>query len=171
MVRPLYMLCSEAGVIDKDTNLESVFNIFDVLQVTKKPASEGAGLLPLLKMRVTAVWQCGEEPPGAEFEHSLIMFLPGSQKPRTLQESSFTITQPRQRFIIGISGPPFVEPGVIRIQSRVRPVGTSKWVKQECRLEVRVTTITSEANGSQIPMATRSGSKRRKRNRDGSGLE
>lgn len=140
MAKPLYIICAESAVEDKRTNLLSLFNILEKFTAQVKVIRvKGDKIIrrPLFRFRSVAVWMREESDPwDQEFEAQLQLILPPDETEITgapeMARFKFKEGRPLQRISMEFEGdPPFKGPGILRVISRIRPVGSEEWLQQE----------------------------------------
>src|SRR5262245_21223731 len=99
MPRPVYIICAESGSEDKDTQLLSLFNIVERIEVTPLPQGEGPFLVLTTALRVAAVWMRGEgETAEDEFEHQMVISPPANAEPVSTEVTPFRFEKLLRRF-------------------------------------------------------------------------
>jgi hypothetical protein len=141
MPRPVYIICSESGSEDIRTLLISYFNILERFEITKLPEvpADSRLVVPMLSFRATAVWmRLPEDDPEIEYEGQFRAFMPSRSEPLLMAEQKFFFDYKRPLVRLGVlsQGPPFHEPGIVRIEHRIRRVGTEDWLAQDYPIEV-----------------------------------
>src|SRR5260370_16449371 len=78
MSKPLFIICSESGVEDKDSRMISLYNILEKVEATRSSAegSQGPTICRPMPFRITAVWMRTEEDGRDDLEAQIAMFLP-----------------------------------------------------------------------------------------------
>jgi len=158
-VLPLYIICSETSVQDKESNLLTLCNVIEKLTITG-PSSPGMDsqrpIVPILRLHATAVWIREEGDEGREFEARFTITPPG-QPPIDLPLTKFKIPSPAhlQRLRFVYDGPPFFTAGgVLTITSQVRPAGSdSPWRSQAYVIPVEVDEAAAKAFAEAAPEA------------------
>ena len=146
MAKPRYIICSLARIVDRETNLISHLNVVDELNITVAPGEQdrtsGFGVPPLC---VSAVWMReGDDEATAEYETEFRIFAPGEDDPKLTQACNFQFTQRfyRIEFVFQSSDKAAVQiplrQGMLRFESRIRQVGSPKWLSQEYLVPVNV---------------------------------
>ena len=153
MPRAVYILCSESGAVDRYTGLVSHFHVYETAQVieeerpvvTEGPSERrGQPMEVLTTIRVTAVWMRNEDDdPHQEYEHRLVIYLPGDEDGDVVGEGTFVFSRPLHRFAATLHAKPFSRSGIFRVESRVRKIGAAEWLSQDYPIVVEV--IQSEA--------------------------
>ena len=152
MVRPRYIICSESRTVDRTSGLVTHYNVIEELTVSVGGPKAKAGSAPFLKFVVTAVWmrETGEEAEDTyEFETS--MHLPGEEIARRIHAGEFQFGEHRfhrlETFIQGLftqrgeavpNDALTLQPGVLRLESRIRRSGDQQWLSQDYVIPVRV---------------------------------
>jgi len=149
MLRALYLVCSESGVIDRYSNSVSAFNIIEAVQIYAEGAPEandtpGVPSLPHLSLRVTATWISDEDDRKHEHEHETRAFS-DAKGWKVLHSGKFRWTTKNHRFTVHVQkfAP---EPGVCVIQHAIRRVGESDWHTQQYEIEVEGSSVSANAN-------------------------
>lgn len=147
MPTPVYIICAESGVQDKERNLVSIFNVLERLMVqvhvstgTKKDAPQR---ISPLRLWVLAVWRHEPGDEEREFESQFRMVLPDGQTREQPGKKRFSFDPVRDlvRFILRIEVADPLPEGVLRLQSLLREVGTDRWLTQEYSIPVQVQVI------------------------------
>jgi hypothetical protein len=143
MPRPVYILCSESGSEDAQTRLLSHFNTIERIRIAPLPAEivqPGKPIpIPSVALRATAVWMSNEEDsPEQEYEYQMAFYLPPDGEEQLVLEGRFFFDadKPLYRMVVLGMWPPFRAPGVLRIESRIRPVGGTEWLRQDYPISV-----------------------------------
>ena len=142
MARPLYMICSESGVIDRHSNTVSAFNIIESIQifeVQNKDDLQSAGLreaLPFLQLRVVATWISDEGDRDQEYHFETRLRLPGHDEWQVVHHGTFHWKTKNHRLISNIRGLN-VEQGTLLIVNRIRRTGEEgNWLTQQYEIGV-----------------------------------
>lgn len=133
MPKPVYIVCSQAGIEDKRTGLVSIFNVIEKIQITTKqldPTSKQS-ILGIPTLRVLAVWMTTEEDkPDETFDYEMVFIIPPANKELVAVKGQFLFTKPLHRFFIDCVGLPIEGTGILRIESRIRKVSSEEWLRQ-----------------------------------------
>ena len=137
MPKPVYILCSESGSLDAQSNLVSHYQVIEQFQVAQIPESVLRSgqpvIVPQLKIRITAVWMRElEDSPEEPFEGEVLFYLPPDGKELVVHKATFSFGEGKlYRFIVVALGPPFPGAGVLRVVARVRRSGEEAWLAQQ----------------------------------------
>lgn len=142
MARPLFLICSESGVVDRFTNSSSVFNIIESIQFLRtkdggdaRPAGE-QDATPHLRIRILASWLADEADMEDSFHHETRIRMPGSNTWQTVATGTFVWKTKHHRFITNLRG---LDPdeGVLLVEDRVAPIRpNAEWVAQQYEITV-----------------------------------
>jgi hypothetical protein len=145
MPKPIFILCSESQSQDRRSNLLSVFNIIERVEVKAqaKPTDEPKDvvLVEMLSFAVTAVWRRTEDDAdGDEYDSEMVLHLPGPEdKKLTKDTGPFTLgplDKPLQRITLLVKMPMIKASGKLVAESRIRKKGTDDWLSQTYVLPV-----------------------------------
>jgi hypothetical protein len=135
MPKPLFIICSESGVEDKDSRMISLYNILEKVEATRSSASgsRGPAICRPMPFRITAVWMRTEEDGHDDLEAQIAMFLPADGQEVTGERVRFRYEpgKPLHRLVVFTNSDWFNGPGVFRAVSRIRKVGSTEWITQE----------------------------------------
>jgi hypothetical protein len=153
MARPLYLICSESGAVDKSTNTVSAFNIIEAIQLFEHPP-ENPGVpveraeddppsvpQPILPLRIVVTWICDDNEMGQEFEHETRWRRSSSPEWKILHQGKFAWRTRNQRFTVQIGGMQIhPETRLLLIESAIRPVGgdDNSWIRQKYEIVVEL---------------------------------
>jgi hypothetical protein len=132
---PGYIVCAQSGSEDSVTHLNSLFNLFDGLQVARRQPNEPVQHFPF---RLVTSWlQSDNDNPNQEFVFQLVQTQP-NQAEQILAEGRFSFANsPVSRFVVNSALAGFSGTGVLRFTSRVRPATGGEWQSQSCQILVR----------------------------------
>lgn len=137
MPKPLYMICAQGAVEDKRTNLVSFYNVLEklIVQVKEEGDKEKRSLPPRWRFRAIAVWMREESDPfDQEFESQMQMILPPDNRVLDIPgiaKFKFQEGKHLKRVSLEFDGAPPRGPGILRLVSLVRAVGSDEWLRQE----------------------------------------
>lgn len=148
MPKPVFIVVSQSGVEDRQTNLLSLFNVIERLVIKKKPAKEDAGEpgqfkevnaaeLPAMHFgfRIAAVWMLEQsDPPEGTLDAEMVFSVPPHN--REVRHSMGPLEYKKGSFIVRVSAivigpPPCDGSGILRVKIRVRFSDTLEWLEQE----------------------------------------
>ncbi len=138
MPRPVYIVCHQTGMEDRETGLISLFFLIEKLQVTQLPLppSGQVMLIPQLLFRVVAAWMRNpDDAPDQEYDWEMLLtYPPGGPAPTLLLGTGrfrFDLNRPLHRFTANVQGQlPLGPPGLLVAESKVRRVGEADWQSQ-----------------------------------------
>lgn len=140
MAHPLYILCCNSGAVDKQTNQVSHFNVIEQLQLHQPP--KGAlGIVAALSLQVVSVWVRDSDDKSSDPFEVEIKIQRTDKTIETLHKATFTFAEAKNhRFVINLSllPRPDLQSGEYRFDSRIRKVGTTKWIRHEYVIPVEV---------------------------------
>jgi hypothetical protein len=143
MPLPVYIVCARSFSEDRSTGLVSFFHVVEGIGIAEIPqAGESSIPRDIGELRVIAAWMKGDEDSSPdEFEHQLVFHLPGASDPITtiIVRFRFAMAIHRFGFSTGAVFATFKAPGLVRIESRVRKVGSEAWLSQS--FPIRVTPV------------------------------
>jgi hypothetical protein len=139
MPRPIYTICAQFSLENKDNALISLIDIIEKIQAMPltlpvPPAGQVAAIV-WQPFRVISCWM--REPSDdvkAEYEFQLAFYLPPNDQEQILGTGpvSFTETKPLFRGTALIVAPPQIQgPGILRVVSRFRKKGAATWLSHE----------------------------------------
>jgi len=138
MPKPRFIVCSQSGSEDKDTQLLSLFNLIDKLVFSQTPVAGS----PIVELRITASWAKEENDDGKHFELQARLNIPGSAKSVDFPIEPFTFSAQNYRFTGRILGmPPVMKAGDLVITVKIREANSLKWIEhstQECLIPIEV---------------------------------
>jgi hypothetical protein len=153
MARPLFLICSESGAVDKATNSVSAFNIIETIQLfapilsteqpgaIEQPEDAPAVPKPIMPVRIVATWIGDDDDMGKEFEHETKIRRSNNPEWSSLYKGTFTWKTRNQRFTINIGGL-ILNPDsrLILIESSIRPTGSNErsWLTQKYEIVVEM---------------------------------
>jgi hypothetical protein len=162
MPKPVYIICAENVVQDKDTNLVSIHNVierFDVTAVGKLPPDVAKAIGPTMKkvaesvegappvgtrplFKAISVWK--KEPGDEEQPLEILMtvtFPDGHKREFGPTPFQFDKGSILQRAIVIVGGQLPVQSGKIRVATSVRKKGDKKWKSQSYDIEVTASAV------------------------------
>ncbi|MCH8152103.1 MAG: hypothetical protein IH830_06995 [Planctomycetes bacterium] len=154
MPKPVYIVCCESSVEDSRSNLLSFFNVLEKIVIKRTQRGDETKMgLSKLKFCTVAVWTRDEsDAPDQEYEAQFAIHAPpGGVEIVTKELKRFRIQEDKQlqRLTLNFVGdPPIKGPGVIRVESRVRAVGTDEWISQDYPIFAEVIGAEGEAEDS-----------------------
>jgi len=150
MPKPVFIICSESGTVDRFTNLVSIHNVIEHLTCHAGESGEkkdGApGGLGISKMRATAQWSKSEGDDSRAFFHEFTISMFGSP-PKVISASAFAFRTPFHRFVVDLILPSSTEledaESNIVFTSRIRAKGEEEWISQSYTIPVEYVGFTS----------------------------
>jgi hypothetical protein len=145
MPRPSYIICAQHIVEDKRTSLVSLFNIVERVEIHPLPTVDGPIFLEAMNLHFQAVWM-REDGDNAqdEFEHQLLITSTAAD-PIIGVPVTFRFENPLQRFAGRIQAHlMFAGPGTMRVESRIRRVGSDGWLTQDYLIPVELAELRAE---------------------------
>ncbi len=143
MPKPVYILCSESGSEDKTTDLVSHFKVLEQIELRELPKPpEGATLvIPWLSFQMVAVWAAAEDDDlDQKYECTTTFFLPPDNQEQFvgMRIFSFEGQKRRVRQTANFIGLALKAPGLLRIENKIRPLGTGEdlWLVQSYEIPV-----------------------------------
>ena len=151
MAKPILMVCSESGSVDHYTNLMSIFNVLEKLEV--RPTSGGEedaqaarrqGRAPVTgqgyRIMIAAVW-AQDSDDNTPHEYEFTMKVPGIKGEQKIGSGTFEFSEDKQRHRLFLSGeiPAPPQSGTLQIVNRVRPQKKgqkARWRKQSYNIDV-----------------------------------
>jgi len=147
MPRPVYIICSESGAQDASTNLLSLFQVFESLQLNEIPPEDLQSgkpvIIPIPTIHAVAVWMSQpDDPPDQEYEFQMAFLLPPNDAERIVHEGKFSFIKgkPLYRMVVRGYMPQLTSPGLFRIECRIRKVGEENWLRQDYPIPVEAVT-------------------------------
>lgn len=138
MPKPVYIICCEKSITDKEDNLISILSVIEkfTVEIDSSSLSSDPDKKILLKKDFQTVvgWLREEDEVGDEFESNLMIVTPDGTEMHT--ESSHPIKfdkdKPLHRITYRVPGIPMGGDGVYRVIGRIRNLTTKGgWVTQE----------------------------------------
>ncbi len=145
MPLPAYLICCEGVSVDREANKITAFNVceqihlIDTEQLRRHTAERAAQNIPPLTMggptlvRIVSTWlKENTDTPDVRYETQFAFLFPG-------QADEIVVGQVEIRFdatFHRVTTPPtfipgFPEPGILRIESRIRRVGDADWLHRQ----------------------------------------
>jgi len=132
---PVYVMCSASGAVDQRTNLVSLFNIIEAIQVYAEGAPDeeirsqpGRGNT----LFVMAVWMREEsDPPGAKYDGEVVLLAPNGDVLVAAGAGAFEFPPDDLFYRFQVPNFPLVgfpSLGVSRVEARIRLTGTNEWL-------------------------------------------
>jgi len=158
MPKPIYIICSESGVEDRNTGLLSFVNVLEKLTMWKPGETPNPNAQRIFGFRVSAAWM--KEPTdniSTVYEWELLFEAPVSKASHVVVKGSFSFAdEPSKswsRTTVNVHGvPPADGSGILRVQHRIRPVGSSgEWLVQEYPLVIEEATTANSVGQAASP--------------------
>lgn len=137
MPRPIYIICAESGAEDKLSGLVSHYNVVECMAIRKIPKAPESSSIVIAPspLWITALWERTSGDEGQQFEFETVLILPPDQQEVKAASGVFAFEKLRHRFTVRMMGLiPFRGPGTCWVESRVRQVGATEWLKQSFSL-------------------------------------
>jgi hypothetical protein len=134
MAKPVFIICSRGGSEDRLSGNLSLFEVIERMRFTRQPNTI---LSSAVQMRVTSAWRRDAQDVGLPFDSECAFQMEGVDGEVVIGRQSFSFSPdiPNQRLSINLSGglpiQPTQERGLMRVISRIRPVGREEWQSQE----------------------------------------
>ena len=152
MPKPVFIICAENIAVDQDSNLVSIFNALENIQVNVQVSisprrGKKAKTQLVIQQRLfkaVAVWMREEDDVDKKFESQMAIILPDETEKAT-ETTPFTFSpgpKQLQRFVLSSTIPPLAKSGIMRVQSRVRKLGRKRWMVQDYPISIEVVTAT-----------------------------
>ena len=162
MPKPLYLICSQHALENKETGLFSLVEIIEKLVLTPVPQPQSGQqvvFIPWHPFKATATWMMTSDENDAceyEMEWSIIQTsgepIPNLFPPPRLVK--LNRSRPIWRNVVNFMTPfPIDGPGLLRVICRIRLVGSDDWLSQECPIIIeQVPSLTpTSGNGQTQP--------------------
>lgn len=160
MPRPVYVLLANTAASDSTTGRFSVIEIVDKIAITPLPVpKEGEKVIVVRheSYRAIAVWLIEEDKGDKyedEYEHGFRFHMPLAEQPHPAPTGRFSFGKPERlpfhRFDLRLEGPlPYQGPGVMRLEHRIKKVGTDVWLSQDFPLLIEA--VTFPDTGAKLP--------------------
>lgn len=141
MPKPVYMLCAESGAVDRFTNLVSVYNIFERIQIADAIPSSGlqrAAHIGSLNIRIISVVMREDADEGRDFDFELSIHLP-QENPTIMQAGVFQFKSIYHRFLVDFVGVAKLKPGNLEVFCKIKPKGDLDWlIEQEFMIPIEL---------------------------------
>ncbi len=140
MPKPIYTLCVQYSMENKENGLVSLIDIIEKLQLTPLPppptniAQAQIRIVPWHPFRVMALWMLNpEDDPDAEYEFQIAFIQPSKEETIIgTGPAKFTKTRPFFRGAALIQSPPPISgAGLLYVVSKIRIKGKTEWTCQE----------------------------------------
>lgn len=142
MPRPLYLICSKSGSEDKQTGLLSMYHVLERLALAPQEPDRPR---PPFSFRIVSAWLREEgDDKEQEYEFSVLLHFPSEDQGREVAKDSFYLTHPIYRIVINAQLGGCDGPGILTVESRIRPVGTEDWVVQAFPILVEIASKADE---------------------------
>jgi len=127
MPRLAYILCSQSGSEDAQTDLVSAFNLIETLPFAR---AEGQLVAPIpLPIRVVVCWmRMPSDPPDGEYELELACEHVPTGTVLWNAEEHYQFDSTFYRFIVGGHLESVPGPGMLLVRAKTRLKGTSEWL-------------------------------------------
>lgn len=136
MPRPIYIICAENITVDRDTNLVSIFNVLEKIEVSgiiqhADPKHRRVSRIHGGSSKAVAVWARVQGDEGKKFEAQFeVSFPDGKAESSPILPFVFEGPMLLHRFIMSLQMHPIQQSGKIRVENRVRRQGTDTWQSQ-----------------------------------------
>ena len=136
MPKPVYILCAEHVIVDRESNLVSITSVFEKLEINLQVRKTHPGEMPhgvyrIDKAKSIAVWAKIEGDESQTFEWMFKVTNPDGMESAT-DVGLFEFERGRflHRFIVTLELGTIDQSGVLKIASLVRRQGASTWQEQ-----------------------------------------
>lgn len=137
MPKPVYIICSESALEDRETGHVSIISVIDKLEyhlgdLSPSDIESGAASIANFPSRLTATWMKEDSDDGVEFEHEVAFSMPNTGSELVVLNHTFVFESfPCMRFNIKIPRFPGVRaPGIMYLTSRIRKKNATEWISQ-----------------------------------------
>lgn len=147
MARPVYIICSESGSVDRYTNQVSIFNVIERLRFRRAedgepPAGDSVRRSPWLQMRVISVWERESGDAESEFDYRVHLMRPGQEEPQQIGEGQFVFGDGHlHRIFMDVGGPPPNTEGEIVITVSVKKSTDQEWIEHSYTIPVAAESV------------------------------
>jgi len=146
MPKPVYIICAQSGSQDSETKLVSLFDICERLEVQetvqRTATAEGESpkqqiVMDTISLYIVATWmKLPDDDAEIEYEHQFVLHFPGPESREVTVGAATGVyfnndRLPTNRYLLRARMRPFSHAGILRIESRIRPVGSEEWFSQE----------------------------------------
>ena len=151
MPRPVYIIASESTSEDARSNVLSIFNVierieieFAVISATSQPPPLSPAAIQgnLNRFVVIAVWmKLPTDNPDDAHQHQMAMCYPDGTEKIVADDNNVLFAnddRPRNRYGLVVAGSPTTMEGTFRFESRMRRVGNEEWIRQDYPIRVVV---------------------------------
>lgn len=148
MASPVYILCSQSSA--EDGGLLSLFNIIETIGIvaTKEAVKE----FRVFGFRAYAVWMRDEgEVGGPEYEYEWLIRPESGEAPSVVSGGTLVFEKAFARLRCDIHMKTFPGPGIMRVESRIRPTGTEEWRSQSYPVVLKMEPSEDEGEAAQNP--------------------
>ncbi len=162
MPRSVYIICAQGSSEDKDLNAVSLFTVIEKVELSQTvPLLATGQMFYFVKWqpwKIVAVWMHEEADPWEqEYETEFRLLLPNG-KITPLASTRFRFDQPLgqrpfARLSLAFDDPPTLSAGVVKIENRIRPVGSNDWITQDYPIVVEEPQAPQQ-KANQIPAPT-----------------
>jgi len=157
MARPLFIVCSESGSIDRYSNRLSAYKILETIEIVgysdyeklRSSNTDDELPLPIITIRAVATWIGDPEDAGAEYEYQSQVHYPGTNSAKPVGSGRFRWAAKNHRVIADlVLDPQALEAGALRIEISIRPFKPdARWLTQQ--YEIAVERMPVRSNTSQ----------------------
>lgn len=144
MVRPLFIICSESGAVDRYTNSISAFSVLESVQIVKAPTLDQAmksGSLQsvmVLPIKLVCVWLADAEDFGKEYSFKCQIQRPQTNQWELCGEGTFVWRSRSHRIMSDIVvGNALLNEGTLFIACSIRREGED-WLTQQYEIFVDI---------------------------------
>lgn len=143
MPKPHYIICCEEVSLDRDTGRVSHYFVIEKFVFTAPPVAKSAkkssSLDSPLALCVDSVWEANRDDlEGKSFEAELLLKFT-SKTPIRIAKTEFQFTDRLHRHLFKIRVASTAPAGNLSVISRVRPVGTKRWLGQQFKILIEST--------------------------------
>ena len=145
MARPLFIICSESGSIDRYSNRLSAYKILETIEIVGqadyerlRSSSSDELPLPIITIRAVATWIGDPEDTGAEYEYQSQVHYPGTGSAKPVGAGRFRWAAKNHRVIVDlVLDPQALEAGALRVEISIRPLKPdARWSTQQYEIAV-----------------------------------
>jgi len=128
MPRPVYVIFANSGSIDQTSNMVSIFDVIEIVNVFKKVSDSTSYLIPQKTNRITAVWMRETVDKVADkFQGQLACVDPENAELFVSEVIEFSFEFPFYRFASQVFLVGFNTLGTHLIEARLRRAGEEGW--------------------------------------------